>query len=345
MGRRPSKESSWGDKMSLWLVRAGRHGEQEQGALDNNVVTIGWDLPDLSNIKTKEELAELYSRIFPDAKKNTAANEVGQIWRFVHEIQKGDLVALPLKTQSAIAIGEVKNGYEYKKLTDNIEHIRRVKWIKTIPRSAFDQDILYSLGAFMTVCQISRNDAENRVKKLLEKERFPSDVDKEPEVGEETVDIEQYARDQIEKHIGRKFRGHELARLVDAVLHAQGYVTKVSPPGRDGGVDILAAAGALGFDHPRICVQVKSSSSQVDVKVLRELRGVMSKVNAEQGLLVSWGGFNSNAIKEARDAFFSIRLWDAGQLIEAIFKHYERFDDELKAELPLKRIWGLVLEE
>ena len=52
-----------------------------------------------------------------------------------------------------------------------------------------------------------------------------------------------------------------------------------------------------------------------------------------------------NALEEARDAFFTIRLWDAGALLEAIFKNYEKFDDELKAELPLKRIWGLVLEE
>jgi len=331
--------------MSLWLVRAGRHGEQEQGALENEVVTIGWnDLPDLFDIKTKEELTKLYAKVYPGAKKMQAVNEIGQLWRFVHEIQKGDLVALPLKKQSAIALGEIIGEYEYNELANNIKHIRRVKWLKTIPRSAFDQDILYSLGAFMTVCQISRNDAENRVKEVLRKE-IPPEVVEGPEVAEETIDVEQYAKDQIVKHIGRKFKGHNLARLVEAILHAQGYVTKVSEPGRDGGVDILAAAGPLGFDSPQICVQVKSSSSQADVKILRELRGVMAKVRAEQGLLVSWGGFTKEAIKEARDAFFSTRLWDAGDLLEAIFKYYERFDDELKAELPLKRIWGLVLEE
>lgn len=330
--------------MSLWLVRAGRHGEQEQGALEHSVVTIGWnEFSDLSNIKTRDELAELYARINPAAKKMQTANVVGQIWRFVREIQKDDLVALPLKTQSAIAIGKVVGDYEYKELTNNIKHIRRVKWLKTIPRSAFDQDILYSLGAFMTVCQISRNNAGNRVKELLRKEAI--DVGKEPEVIEEIIDIEEYARDQIVKFIGRKFKGHNLARLVEAILHAQSYATEKSSPGPDGGVDILAAAGPLGFDAPQICVQVKSSSSQIDVKVLRELQGVMSKVRANQGLLVSWGGFTNKAVKEARDAFFSIRLWDAGDLIEAIFKHYEGFNDELKAELPLKRIWGLVIEE
>jgi restriction system protein len=29
--------------MTLWVVRAGRHGEQEQTAIDYNLVTIGWN--------------------------------------------------------------------------------------------------------------------------------------------------------------------------------------------------------------------------------------------------------------------------------------------------------------
>jgi len=301
--------------MSLWLVRAGRHGEQEQGALSNNIVTIGWnELPNLSNVRNRAELAELYNRVHPTTKKAQAARGVGQVWRFVREIQGGDLVALPLKTQSAIAIGKVEGEYEYQELADNIKHVRRVNWLRTIPRSAFDQDIEIT------------------------------EVGVKIEIAEEAIDIEESARDQIIKHIGAKFRGHDLARLVDAILHAQGYVTKKSPPGPDGGVDILAAAGPLGFDKPRVCVQVKSSSSPVDVKILRELQGVMTKVRAEQGLLVAWGGFTNQCIREARDAFFSMRLWDQGDLLEAIFKYYERFDDELKAELPLKKIWALVME-
>ncbi len=74
------------------------------------------------------------------------------------------------------------------------------------------------------------------------------------------------------------------------------------------------------------------------------LVGVMTKVRAEQGLLVAWGGFNNQCVQEARDAFFSIRLWDQGDLLGAIFKYYGQFDDELKTELPLKKIWALVIE-
>jgi restriction system protein len=139
--------------------------------------------------------------------------------------------------------------------------------------------------------------------------------------------------------------GHRLATLVDAVLQIEGYLTRVSPPGPDGGVDILAGTGPMGFGQPRLCVQVKSSPSPVDVNVLRGLQGVLQNFHAEQGLLVCWGGFKSSVIQEARQSFFTIRLWDSGDLLGMILKNHDKFPDELKAELPLKRIWALVLEE
>jgi restriction system protein len=163
--------------------------------------------------------------------------------------------------------------------------------------------------------------------------------------GQDALDIEQFGRDQIMGFIGRKFRGHDFARLVDDLLKAQGYRTQFSPPGPDGGVDIIAGAGPMGFDPPRLCVQVKSGDSPAEVSVLRELQGVLSNFSAEQGLLVSWGGFRSSVRSEARQLFFQIRLWDAGDLVGALLQHYDSLPEELQAELPLKRIWALVPEE
>ena len=334
-----------GHSMPLWMVRAGRHGEQEQTAIDNGFVTIGWnELPNLSRIRTKDELKKIYNDVYPGEKKMTIANEVGQIWRFLKEINIGDLVALPLKTQSAIAIGKVTGSYEYRKdFGDIIRHIRKVDWIRVdIPRTDFDQDLLYSLGAAMTVCQIRRNNAENRVKAMISGK--PIIRKRTIELGEVT-DIEEFSKDLILKKIAQKFRGHELARLVEAVIRAQGYVTSRSEPGPDGGVDILAGSGPLGFDPPQICVQVKSFSSPVGVDVLRALQGTMQSFKAEQGLLVSWGGFKRTVLEEARRSFFTVRLWDSGALLDEILQHYDQFPDDLKAELPLKRIWSPVLEE
>ena len=179
--------------------------------------------------------------------------------------------------------------------------------------------------------------------KSLRKEQQPKKVqDREMT---EALDLEQAARDRKVKYIDSRFRGHNLARLVESILKAQGYATSNSDPGKDGGGDILAAPGALGFNEPRICVQVKSSSSFTDSRVLRELQGSMQRVKATQGLLVSWGGFTRDALLESRTDFFSIRLWDQGDIIDEIIKCYDKFDSDIKAELPLKRIWLLVNEE
>lgn len=52
-------------------------------------------------------------------------------------------------------------------------------------------------------------------------------------------------------------------------------------------MDIIVGASPIDFDHPRLCVQVKFVDQPVDVKVLRELQGVMSNYGAEQGLFIS----------------------------------------------------------
>ena len=330
--------------MTFWLVRADKHGEQEEGVLENNVVAIGWnDLPDLSKIETKEELEKLYVETRGSQKKMHTANVIGQIWSFIKKINKGDLVALPLKRKSGIAIGEIIGDYECNQLQPNIKHIRKVNWIKTFPRSSFDQDILFSLGAFLTVGRVRRENAEERVRNMLKGE-ITSRKSDEVEIEALDLDLEQYSKDKIIKFLERKFAGHDLSRLIDEVLIAKGYTTKISPPGPDEGVDILVGFGPLGFDSPRICVQVKSSQTPVDVRIVRELEGVVKNFKADHGLLVAWGGINNKAEQEMSRSFFSIRFWDQDKIVEEVMKNYDKFDDTIKAELPLKKIWTLVEE-
>lgn len=160
-----------------------------------------------------------------------------------------------------------------------------------------------------------------------------------------TDDLEQQGRDQIRTLIGTRFKHHGLERLVTALLIAQGYRTKIAPIGADGGVDVVAGRGPMGFDSPRLCVQVKSATVPVDVKTIRELKGVLNTFGAEHGLLVSWGGFTSKALAEARKLFFGIRLWDSDDRIDNVLEAYEDFPADIRAELPLKRIWVVLAEE
>ncbi|MBI3466357.1 MAG: restriction endonuclease [Planctomycetes bacterium] len=335
--------------MALWVVRAGRNGEQQETALKEGLVCHGWnELPDYSTFRTREELRDLYEKIYPRENKKQIIARLGQVWRFAREIQKGDLVALPSKTEYVFAFGRVTGDYQYKKVAQNVMHIRTVEWLKTVPTSALPKDILLSMRGMLAVFKVTRNDAERRVKKILGLSEDGTDT-AEGEIEEitedETVDLEEAARDEILKFIQAKFTGHDLARLVNAVLRAQGYKSEVSPPGPDGGVDILAASGPLGFHQPRLCVQVKSGSGAEGQKTFNELRGVVSKFGAEQGLLVSWGGFTNPVKQDARKDFFKIRLWDQGDLVDALLENYERLDDQIKGELPLRRIWVLVDDE
>jgi restriction system protein len=340
--------------MALWKVQAGKYGEQASVALEHNVVTIGWDeLGDISTISSRQELEDLYKKVYPDTGIKAVHNHVGQIWAFKERIVANDYVVLPLKNRSAIAVGTVKSNYEYRKdLGEAVHHSRGLKWIaKEIPRTNFGQDLLYSFGAFMTVCQITRNNAEKRVIDIANGKKDPlteavhkAQEEDPSDIGQAT-DIEELADDQIQQIISRRFRGHKLAELVDAVLTAKGYTTLYSKPGPDGGVDILAGNGAMGFDSPHLCVQVKSSDSPADVGLLRELLGTMKTKNADHGLLISWGGFKDTVRKEGMSSFFQVRFWDRSNLLSEVLANYDLLPQSIQAELPLKRIWVVAGEE
>ncbi|RIH81226.1 hypothetical protein Mlute_02857 [Meiothermus luteus] len=73
------------------------------------------------------------------------------------------------KKRPVVVLGRVKGAYQYRQeLSPPCRHTRPVEWIKEIPRTRIDQDLLYSLGASMTVCRIQRNNAEERFRAYLE---------------------------------------------------------------------------------------------------------------------------------------------------------------------------------
>lgn len=343
--------------MAIWLIRAGSHGEYEQKFLQENRVYATWDGLNVNLIKLKDRAAlnTALTQRSPEAKSKTITNWVSQLWPFAHDIKKGDLVVLPLKTQPAIQIGEVTGDYHFEADgPDPYYHWRTVKWIgEAIPRTNFGQDLLYTFGAFLTICRIQRNNAEKRILAMRANGWKPETTSalKQPAIadgsGEETddTDLDALAHDQIAQLISARFKGHGLTRLVEAILKAQGYTTYLSPEGADGGADILAGAGPLGFGAPRLCVEVKSGDAPIDRPAVDKLLGAVSKFGAVEGLFVSWSGFKGNVQKDFAPNFFKMRLWTQKELLEALFANYDRLDDDIKAELPLKRIWTVAAQE
>jgi restriction system protein len=59
---------------------------------------------------------------------------------------------------------------------------------------------------------------------------------------------------------------------------------------------------------------------------------------------VCWGGFKDTLVREARNGYFKIRLWDQDALLSVLFANCERLDAEVRPELPLKRVWTIARE-
>lgn len=346
--------------MAIWIFRAGKNGEYEDKFLTDNRIYLTWDElnHDLSKLNSKQDLLGLLTELYENQKKNTLRNWLGQIWPIAHSIMNGDLIVLPSKHNWTIHIAEVIGNYEFHSNAINpFFHSRKVKWIaRDIPRSNFDQDLLYSFGAFMTVCRITRNRAEERLR-IMQKNNWQNIVsvassniaaNESDELEDDFVaakELEQLAYDQITRRIDTNFKGGGMEILIEEILKAKGFVTWRTSGGPDKGVDILAAPEPMGFGSPRICVQVKSGNTPIDRPTLDQLIGAMQNMHAEQGLLVSWGGFKKSVEKETPIQFFKVRLWEQKEIIHELLTNYEKLSDSIKAIIPLKRIWMLSVND
>lgn len=335
----------------LWIVRAGRHGERESEALANSKLLPGFD--DVGDLGMLKDRTAIIAKVQTDVRgvgEKAARNYGAQLNQFVNTIQIGDLVVLPRKLTSGVSIGRIKGNYHFV-ADGSSPHVRDVEWIKDVPRSVFSQDLLYSFGAFMTICEVQRNEAVKRVKAVIATGADPGPLlgtqgtaSAKPvdDVGAEEapIDIEDLSSQQIVALIKSSFAGHALADLVGEILRVEGYLTKVSKPGPDGGVDILAAGGRLGLGEDRVCVQVKSGDGPADSDVVIKLMGSVQMTKAKTGLLVSIGGVNAAAQKHLESDFFTLRLWQMRDLLDALFRSYPRLSEETRARLPLKQVWA-----
>lgn len=162
--------------MRVWLVRAGRAGEQEDFALANGCAVIGWSrMDDLSAVESRDELFEELRIRDPDASDRRLTNHVAQLWAFSRRIEPGDVAVLPSKQRRTVAVGIVTGPYRYEpEHPSGARHVRPVDWASVdVPRDAIGQDLLWSLGASMTVCEISRNAAAERFAAVLATGRDP----------------------------------------------------------------------------------------------------------------------------------------------------------------------------
>lgn len=352
---------------SLWLVRAGKHGEHEEKFLGDGKIYATWDIKhDLKGLN-RNGILEILQKRYPGESKERLAHHARQLYAFVSIMKKDeDYFVLPSKLEKEIYVGKITGDYQFNpKAKVPYYHSRKVEYFQAVPRTHFKQDLLYSFGAFSTICAVSRNDAVKRFGAMMqnnwESERDEASTkDQETEMSmsdagikkltEDSImsdaGIKELAEDSIVKRIEEKFSGHDFPRLIKGILEAKGYKVFQTPDQKDKGADLLVSRDALGFDNQfGICVEVKSGNTPAGSKIVDQLIGARDKYNAKFALLVSWGGFKKGVRREYMEKYFVLRLWSQRDVLRELYDCYDNLSEEIKAELPLERIWSVIQED
>ena len=83
----------------------------------------------------------------------------------------------------------------------------------------------------------------------------------------------------------------------------------------------------------------------MDQPTLQGLIGSTQDTQSDHGLIVSWGGYTNAVRRRINELYFRVRLWGRDELVDNLLAHYDRLPEDIRAELPLKRTWTLVLED
>lgn len=169
----------------------GMHIKEKNNALSSEHphVCIGWsNMGDLSDISSKEELSSRYDKFF-DKNPRGKGQDVGQVWRFLNDMQIGDYVIFA--ENSVFHIGRVESDYcydetVYPEQSEDYKNTRTVRWLKkNISRSVLSSNLHRSLMTAMSIFTL--NDYKSAVSDLL-RGTYVKDEDR-TEVEEETMDL------------------------------------------------------------------------------------------------------------------------------------------------------------
>ena len=339
-------ESPWYTDKQVWIFRAGLDDEYVDTFKSNNFIGIYWNIEqDLALVNDWDELSEISRKAMGLTNSQSIGQNAGMVWRFAYGMKIDDLVLTHVRSTRSLMLGKVTTDYRFNHAQEGVlKHTRSIEWYdREILRDNLSDEMKLKVNTRNTLSRMGLDNAPETVLNTYHGASVSeqSEVEVNQTSSVEGLDAEAYLSDLIAQEISRRFPTHEMERLVEGILQAKGYKTFSPPPGPDGGVDILASKGDLGFDTPRICVQVKSGQTPTDRPVLDQLIGTMQNVNADQGLLVSWAGFRSSVIREKSKHFFNVRLWDSQDLINEVFNEYDNLPSDIRQKLPLKRIWAL----
>jgi restriction system protein len=322
-----------------WMVRAGRGGIYSED-FEKGYVAIGWsELGDLTQYKSDASLREKYLTTYVNEKPGATANAIAMILKFRDQIKAGDyLISYNPETRDYL-IGRDKGEYKYQpSIVGDYANLRTVDWLGKVSRDALSQKSRNVLGSTLTLFSVNQSIVDEFLGVLSGKKTNVVsmdailDVESGPLKDETIAQSHELIKDKIVA-----LDAEEMEELVASILRAMGYKAKVSPKGPDRGVDVIASPDGLGLTQPRIKAEVKHRGGSMGAPDIRGFIGALRE--GDSGLFISTGGFTREARYEAERSTFPLTLVDLDDLADLIVSHYESFDLDGRALVPLVRIY------
>lgn len=322
------------------MVRAAKGGLLADEFVDKKVIAIGWsDLGNLTAYQDKAALISAYKRGWPGGPEGRALNAASQLIRFRDELAIDDKVITYDSSSRNYHVGVIIGGYRYSESSiPPYNNVRDVRWEGSVDRDQLSVTTRNTLGSTLTLFRVPDAAAEE-IERLRKGQAVSPPPALDDEVAEEENLLETYRTEAFEiiKDRLNRLSWDDMQELVAGLLRAMGYKTKVSDPGPDRGVDIMASPDGFGFESPRIMVEVKHRNSTIGAEQIRSFLGGRHK--DDKGLYVSTGGFSKEARYEAERAGIPLMLLDIDALVKSILRNYESMDLDTQKLLPLKKIY------
>ncbi|MDP9369967.1 MAG: hypothetical protein M3Q03_17125 [Chloroflexota bacterium] len=153
----------------VWGIRTGRPRgatkethrvlEQEMDSLfKRGYIALGW--PQVGNLDELPNDREAFRERVRgghqgEASSATVGADAGMLFRFVHEMQTGDLVVYHSRVDGRIHIGRVAGPYIFApNMNEDYPALRRVEWLVARPKTDFSDEARRALKARSSLAQV-----------------------------------------------------------------------------------------------------------------------------------------------------------------------------------------------
>ena len=162
---------------NMWMVRAGENAFLIDDFIELNIVSIGWQLGDLSN-KNYDDIKKLMNNVYSEYDKNRLSKNASQINKFVNEFKINDYVISYNSFNRKYYVGKIVSDYYYSNLLtkkynkDCYSHFRNVEWLGEVSRDDLKNNSRKSLNGLMTIFSINSEIMEEILYKMEKYDTF-----------------------------------------------------------------------------------------------------------------------------------------------------------------------------